>query len=72
MMASCPSSRWVQEEPENQGAWYYMLTHLPQAMSEKLPGFFDGLVGITRPPSSAPSVGVRDGAVVHVVRSLRP
>ena len=49
--------RWVQEEPENQGAWYYMLTHLPQAMSEKLPGFFDGLVGITRPPSSAPSVG---------------
>ena len=33
-----------------------MLTHLPQAMSEKLPGFFDGLVGITRPPSSAPSV----------------
>ena len=55
--------RWVQEEPENQGAWYYMLTHLPGAMSEKLPGFLDSLTAVTRPPSSAPSVGQHS---VHV------
>ena len=55
--------RWVQEEPENQGAWYYILTHLAQAMSDKLPGFFDGLTAVTRPPSSAPSVGQHS---VHV------
>ncbi len=43
--------RWVQDEPENQGAWPHMKYHFERA--------FDGLPlkGITRPESSTTAVG---------------
>jgi 2-oxoglutarate dehydrogenase E1 component len=49
--------RYVQEEPENQGAWWFMQLYLPAALTENSAGREFSLVGITRPPASAPSVG---------------
>ncbi len=49
--------RWVQDEPENQGAWWFLQLHLPGAVAAFLPGYELNLVGITRPAASAPSVG---------------
>jgi multifunctional 2-oxoglutarate metabolism enzyme len=49
--------RWVQDEPENQGAWWFLQLHLPKAMAAQMPGFDVKLTGITRPAASAPSVG---------------
>ncbi len=49
--------RWVQDEPENQGAWWFLQLHLPQAITTFLPGYELKLTGITRPAASAPSVG---------------
>ena len=54
--------RWVQEEPANQGAWPFMALNFGEALSEV--GAHDrwSLVPVTRPASSAPSVG---SAKVH-------
>ena len=41
---------WVQEEPENMGAWPFMNQHLPTAVMRTV-------LPITRPASSSPSVG---------------
>jgi multifunctional 2-oxoglutarate metabolism enzyme len=49
--------RWVQDEPENQGAWWFLQLHLPQAIAAQLPGYELNLKGITRAAASAPSVG---------------
>ena len=49
--------RFVQDEPENQGAWQFMQLHLPQAISEHLPGYDLRMRPFTRPAASAPSVG---------------
>ncbi len=49
--------RWVQDEPENQGAWWFLQLHLPKAIAVQLPGYELKLTGITRPAGSAPSVG---------------
>ncbi|HEV2583424.1 MAG TPA: 2-oxoglutarate dehydrogenase E1 component [Ktedonobacteraceae bacterium] len=46
---------WVQEEPENMGAWYYMAPRLA-AMLE--PGWT--LQHISRPPQSSPATGFSD------------
>jgi multifunctional 2-oxoglutarate metabolism enzyme len=54
--------RWVQDEPRNQGAWPFMALNLPGALSTAYPGRDWTLTPITRPPSSAPSVG---SAKVH-------
>ena len=54
--------RWVQDEPANQGAWPFMALNLTEALAEQLPGREWSLTPITRPPSSAPSVG---SAKVH-------
>ena len=54
--------RWVQDEPANQGAWPFMALNLTAALAEQLPGREWSLTPITRPPSSAPSVG---SAKVH-------
>lgn len=49
--------RWVQDEPENQGAWWFLQLHLPAAVAAFLPGYELRMTGITRPAASAPSVG---------------
>jgi multifunctional 2-oxoglutarate metabolism enzyme len=49
--------RWVQDEPENQGAWWFLQLHLPEAVATFLPGYQLQMKGITRPAASAPSVG---------------
>ncbi len=49
--------RWVQDEPENQGAWWFLQLHLPQAIATFLPGYELKMTGIMRPAASAPSVG---------------
>ena len=49
--------RWVQDEPENQGAWWFLQLHLPEAIASQLPGYELKMTGITRPAASAPSVG---------------
>jgi len=49
--------RYVQDEPENQGAWWFLQLYLPQAVARFLPGYELRMRGITRPPASAPSVG---------------
>ena len=55
--------RWVQDEPANQGAWPFMALNLPQRLAEAEPGKTWRLTPITRPESSAPSVG---SASVHL------
>ena len=49
--------RWVQDEPTNQGAWPFMALNLPGALAAEVPGRQWQLTPITRPASSAPSVG---------------
>ena len=49
--------RWVQDEPENQGAWWFLRLHLAQAIATFLPGYELKLTAITRAAASAPSVG---------------
>ncbi|RRD47872.1 multifunctional oxoglutarate decarboxylase/oxoglutarate dehydrogenase thiamine pyrophosphate-binding subunit/dihydrolipoyllysine-residue succinyltransferase subunit [Tessaracoccus sp. OH4464_COT-324] len=49
--------RFVQDEPENQGAWPFMALHLAKAIRAHNPGFRQELVPVTRTWSSAPSVG---------------
>ena len=55
--------RWVQDEPANQGAWPFMALNLPQRLAEAEPGKTWRLTPMTRPESSAPSVG---SASVHL------
>jgi 2-oxoglutarate dehydrogenase E1 component len=55
--------RWVQDEPGNQGAWPFMALNLPQRLAEVEPSRSWQLTKITRPESSAPSVG---SATVHL------
>ncbi len=49
--------RFVQDEPENQGAWWFLQQHLPEAVAAFLPGYQLRMTGVTRPAASAPSVG---------------
>jgi multifunctional 2-oxoglutarate metabolism enzyme len=55
--------RWVQDEPANQGAWPFMALNLPPRLAETEPGRTWRLTKVTRPESSAPSVG---SAAVHM------
>ncbi|HEY8428661.1 MAG TPA: 2-oxoglutarate dehydrogenase E1 component, partial [Sandaracinaceae bacterium] len=43
---------WVQEEPLNHGAWYYINAHLPSLLGDRLP-----LRCVARPPSASPATG---------------
>ncbi len=52
-----PTSAGSQDEPENQGAWWFLQLHLPQAIATFLPGYELKMTGIMRPAASAPSVG---------------
>ncbi|MEL4506183.1 multifunctional oxoglutarate decarboxylase/oxoglutarate dehydrogenase thiamine pyrophosphate-binding subunit/dihydrolipoyllysine-residue succinyltransferase subunit [Luteococcus sp. H138] len=49
--------RFVQDEPENQGAWPFMALNLPAALKEFLPSRDLKMQVICRPAASAPSVG---------------
>ena len=49
--------RYVQDEPSNQGAWWFMQTELPPAIKAFLPDYNLVMRGVTRPAASAPSVG---------------
>jgi 2-oxoglutarate dehydrogenase E1 component len=55
--------RWVQDEPANQGAWPFMALNLSQRLAEVEPGRTWRLTRVSRPESSAPSVG---SASVHL------
>jgi 2-oxoglutarate decarboxylase len=48
-----PEILWVQEEPENQGAWPFFGLHLPR----QLPDLLSGLQVVARRPMAAPSAG---------------
>ena len=48
-----PEVIWVQEEPENQGAWPFFGLHLPR----KFPELLSGLQVVARRPMAAPSAG---------------
>ncbi|CAI9410494.1 multifunctional oxoglutarate decarboxylase/oxoglutarate dehydrogenase thiamine pyrophosphate-binding subunit/dihydrolipoyllysine-residue succinyltransferase subunit [Aestuariimicrobium sp. T2.26MG-19.2B] len=50
--------RFVQDEPENQGAYEFMKLHLPAAVARHMSNYELSFTGITRPPASAPSVGL--------------
>ena len=47
----------VQDEPSNQGAWWFLQLHLPAAIAAFLPGYELAMTGVARPAASAPSVG---------------
>ena len=51
----------MQDEPANQGAWPFMALNLPEVLRTAFPNRWT-LTPITRPASSAPSVG---SAKVH-------
>ncbi|HOA88992.1 MAG TPA: multifunctional oxoglutarate decarboxylase/oxoglutarate dehydrogenase thiamine pyrophosphate-binding subunit/dihydrolipoyllysine-residue succinyltransferase subunit [Propioniciclava tarda] len=50
--------RWVQDEPENQGAYQFMQLHLAGALAKVMPDYELRMTGVTRPEASAPSVGL--------------
>ncbi|MDR0416946.1 MAG: multifunctional oxoglutarate decarboxylase/oxoglutarate dehydrogenase thiamine pyrophosphate-binding subunit/dihydrolipoyllysine-residue succinyltransferase subunit, partial [Propionibacteriaceae bacterium] len=49
--------RFVQDEPANQGAWWYLAAHLPQAVKAEFPDYDLTMAPVTRPTSSSPAVG---------------
>jgi len=48
---------WVQEEPENQGAWLLHEKYIPAYLAPLLPGRRIVLTGVYRPSSCVPDVG---------------
>ncbi|HMS38107.1 MAG TPA: hypothetical protein PKA93_13145, partial [Arachnia sp.] len=54
--------RFVQDEPKNQGPWPFISVHLPVDLKKHLPDYDLRMRPVTRPWSSAPSVG---SAKVH-------
>jgi 2-oxoglutarate dehydrogenase E1 component len=49
--------RFVQDEPANQGAWWFLETRLPAAVQAELPDYDLKMRPVTRPTSSSPAVG---------------
>jgi 2-oxoglutarate dehydrogenase E1 component len=45
---------WVQEEPRNYGAWYFVNAVLPKLLGDRLP-----LTCASRAPSASPATGSR-------------
>ena len=61
--------RFVQDEPQNQGAWQFMQLHLAAAIREHS-DYELTMTGITRDPASAPSVGLLKTHKVQEVELL--
>ncbi len=51
---------WVQEEPENMGAWRYLRVHLGDRLFNRLP-----LAGICRAASASPATGSKNSHVLE-------
>ena len=49
--------RYAQDEPSNQGAWWFMRLYLADAIRKYLPDYNLVMTPVTRPEASAPSVG---------------
>ena len=56
---------WVQEEPWNMGAWYFMRARLPEIIGDRLP-----LRCIARPESASPATGSKASHVLEQARLL--
>ncbi|GAB3623334.1 multifunctional oxoglutarate decarboxylase/oxoglutarate dehydrogenase thiamine pyrophosphate-binding subunit/dihydrolipoyllysine-residue succinyltransferase subunit [Mariniluteicoccus endophyticus] len=50
--------RWVQDEPENQGAWPFMSYNLVNELKQYMPRFDVEISHVTRKAASAPSAGL--------------
>ena len=58
--------QWVQEEPWNNGAWFYIHATLPRLLGGRLP-----LLGVvSRDPSASPATGSKAAHVVEQARIL--
>ena len=51
---------WVQEEPFNSGAWYYINANVPQMIGHRLP-----MRCVSRPPSASPATGSKEAHKVE-------
>ncbi|GAB5542681.1 MAG: 2-oxoglutarate dehydrogenase E1 component [Sandaracinaceae bacterium] len=51
---------WVQEEPFNSGAWYYINANLPQMLDHRLP-----MRCVSRPSSASPATGSKQAHLIE-------
>ena len=56
---------WVQEEPWNMGAWYYMRARLPDMIERRLP-----LSCASRPESASPATGSHGAHKIEQARLI--
>jgi 2-oxoglutarate dehydrogenase E1 component len=56
---------WVQEEPWNMGAWYYMRARLPDMIERRLP-----LSCVSRPESASPATGSHGAHKIEQARLI--
>ena len=56
---------WVQEEPWNMGAWYYMRARLPDMLEARLP-----VSCVSRPESASPATGSMGAHKIEQARVL--
>jgi 2-oxoglutarate dehydrogenase E1 component len=54
---------WVQEEPFNSGAWYFMNANLPKILGDRF-----ALRVVSRPPSASPATGSKEAHVLEQQR----
>ena len=54
---------WVQEEPFNSGAWYFINAHIPALIEHRLP-----LRYVTRPSSASPATGSKEAHKIEQKR----
>jgi 2-oxoglutarate dehydrogenase E1 component len=59
------SAYWVQEEPENMGAWHFIRVHYGERLFGRLP-----LSGICRPESATPATGSHSSHKIEQKRIL--
>lgn len=57
---------WVQEEPFNSGAWYFINAHIPALIEHRLP-----LRYVTRPSSASPATGSKEAHKIEQKRLVQ-